>query len=468
MTAYPGATLIVAPTATATVSGGTLSIDGATFRNQGTLTYTGGQILADKAALIDDPGTFTLNGSGNALDVYPSGPLPRLHITGTLRKSDASTTTVKIPVDNHGTVDVEAGALGIESLYDPQCSLTSPTGAWQAGGVLTFGMTPDQCLAPASLRTYGDGEIDIDSGTISTVTLDAPDGNIAINGGTLDLEGTSTASTLRNLKLFSGALTGSAELDICGSLYWTGGTMSGTGKTVLCPTNTGTIGGPTGGSVTLNRRWLVNRGDLTWSSGALQGLTGAIVSNVGTFRARSEAGAMDTGSGPELAALVNHGLLTKDQGSGTTRICFLRVNRPGSQTTVLSGSLSFCGSWNTRDNLQEDPNHCTLSTEGGEDLAPSGDEWLLILGATVDCDQPASFIRIRFFIEKVESTPSPPPPDWSCTNTQHCGPAFYSDNVNVVLGDRDCVTWEVKAYIEGGEEPEPVGDVACKEGVEKP
>lgn len=82
-------------------------------------------------------------------------------------------------------------------------------------------------------------------------------GTLETGGGTLDVDGTSRVA---NLKVTAGAFGGSGDVEVTGTLSWTGGRIQGTGTLTLAPTATGTLSDS--GSQELGRT-LINRGTLT-------------------------------------------------------------------------------------------------------------------------------------------------------------------------------------------------------------
>jgi hypothetical protein len=155
-----GATLDVAAGDTLSMSSGTVGGDGP-FHVAGTFDWTGGRHTGNGATVIDDGGTATFDGSGFALGLddgrifvnhgsivwtagdfwagegtsfvnagtlemqgdsffgslgffgFGSGAL--FHNAGLLKKTGATTSTLWIPVDNDGTIEVDGGRVQLKS-----------------------------------------------------------------------------------------------------------------------------------------------------------------------------------------------------------------------------------------------------------------------------------------------------------------------------------------------------------------
>jgi hypothetical protein len=142
-----------------------------------------------------------------------------------------------------------------------------------------------------------------------------------------------------------GTLTGPGELDLSGALSWSGGTMSGTGSTVV--QGGGTINPPdvNGGAVTLDTRTFSNQqGTLTFASGTIRAYNGATIRNNATFNANSQAvwwGPAINASGGAAPQLINTGALQKTAGTGNTGIGVTFDNE--GTVNAQTGTVSFSG-----------------------------------------------------------------------------------------------------------------------------
>src|SRR5262249_13674026 len=125
-------------------------------------------------------------------------------------------------------------------------------------------------------------------------------------------------------------------------LDWTGGTMSGTGRTVAA----GSLAISGSADKTLDGRTLDNRGDATLTgAGGFIGLNGATGNNAadGTLLGQSDAGFTTGIFGTALSPVFNNaGTFRKAGGSGTTSVGWV-FNNAGT-AEVLTGTLDLHGS----------------------------------------------------------------------------------------------------------------------------
>ncbi len=144
------------------------------------------------------------------------------------------------------------------------------------------------------------------------------------NGATLQVDSAAITTTGTTVNLVSGAtLTGSGGVSIGGQLNWTGGTMSGSGVTVLAAGATGAMA--TVGSVSIADRVLAVSGTLDIGAGSvnvsgdpsLTVLTGGTVNLAATNSFFAGTGTMD---------IVNNGTLRKSASAGLVRMDWPIVN----------------------------------------------------------------------------------------------------------------------------------------------
>jgi hypothetical protein len=110
--------------ATVVLSGGSASLGPAThkqlversFVNEGTTTFAQGQLRMSQGAVIKNTGTFIANSAGEfpQVEFQPEvGATPKIVNTGTFEKTEKATTTIKVPFENHGSVQANGGTLEI-------------------------------------------------------------------------------------------------------------------------------------------------------------------------------------------------------------------------------------------------------------------------------------------------------------------------------------------------------------------
>lgn len=334
-----GAT-VLAPGATSTINAtSSVRLDQRTLTNQGSLTWSAGTLQASTGATLQNGGTFIANSEdGSGLQYYTgsgTGGGGRIFNSGTIRKSAGSgVTRVGVGVANTGTIEAQSGTLGA---LGGGISGTPSTAAWTAAAGAHIQMAGNATLATG---TNLSGAIDVIGGVTNVSGLQATSASLSISGiATLNVNDPTSPSNLRDLTITAGSLAGAGTLGVRGSLSWSGGSMTGTGLTVLGASATGTINPAT--SVSLIQRALVNRGVLTWSSGSLQGLSGATLDNSGMFVANSENSSGMSNSGSPTPLLINSTVVMKTQGTGTTKIFWALGNR--GVVAAVSGTLQTLG-----------------------------------------------------------------------------------------------------------------------------
>lgn len=165
--------------------------------------------------------------------------------------------------------------------------------------------------------------------TINTINGSKP---LTVSGGTLNIGDAATdISTIASLTLES-TIGGAGELRVSSLFLWKNGTMSGTGKTVLNATATGTVGG---GSQNYSlQRALVNNGSLSWTTRDIIFQNGSMT-NSGTF-IMSSSGAIRNSGGS--ITTTNNGIINKI-GPATTEIHVVTFSNNG-QININEGTLS--------------------------------------------------------------------------------------------------------------------------------
>ncbi|MDQ5807681.1 MAG: hypothetical protein M3320_03300, partial [Actinomycetota bacterium] len=340
----PGTTVLEAG-ATGTV--GFVTLDRRTLRNEGSITQEANQRLTGKnGAVLENDGTYTLNAercSGCTLDAgllwTPAGDLqPRIVNTGTFRRSaGAGYARVGFGFENQGSVSVAAGNV----FFDRGATGAVSRGSWAGTDGGTANLTGAFSFGSDVELT---GAVKVTSQGVLTVgSLQAPSGSLTVDSGaTLDLDDDTGVSQLRDMTL-AGSLRGPGTLRIGGSLAWTGGTMSGSGTTVLEPGATGTLG-----VVTLDQRTLRNEGSITHEgSQRLTGRNGALLDNRATYILNAErcngctlqAGILWTPANDAEPRFVNHGTLRRTAGAGYAEVSFGFENQGA--VSIGTGAVGF-------------------------------------------------------------------------------------------------------------------------------
>jgi hypothetical protein len=245
----------------ADLSGGAsspLQLSGRAVDSDGTATLLAGSALnfASGAAWNNQSdGTFVLQGGGT---LTGSG---QFNNAGLLLKSDAGTSSVNVALNNSGTVEVQAGALGVVT--------GSSSGDFniEAGAslVVSNSAAPAYAFLDGAAVT-GDGTLQLGAFNLNnslTVSGAVSVQNLSVNAGTVTVSaGASLDVQNLSLNLVSSTLTGPGDVTVEGTFTWADGILSGTGDTVLAGTTA--IGKDlAGGQTRLDRRTVDNHGAAT-------------------------------------------------------------------------------------------------------------------------------------------------------------------------------------------------------------
>ncbi len=218
------------------------------------------------------------------------------------------------------------------------------TGKWAKASNWSTGHTPtasDIACIPSGV------EVDVEEGTFQVAAVH-DQGTLEIHSvpfgakGTLELTSTSEPSNVATLRL-SGILTGPGTLQVTSALEWSGQKMTGTGRTIIEPSATGTLKGGL-----LSERTLVNEGTITFAQNYLEMTEGALLENRGTFVDNAEdcpcgmPGQIFVKSGTVIEpTIVNTGTFEKTEGTGTSIVAVPFTN--DGTVSSRSGTLKFAG-----------------------------------------------------------------------------------------------------------------------------
>ena len=170
--------------------------------------------------------------------------------------------------NNYGTVDLQSGTLLCNDsfLNNGTVSLRAGATAQLAGGGSASGTFT---AAATALVEWTAGTFTLNSGAQLN---DA--GIYQINGATLTCN---PDVVVQNLEVLAGALGGSSTVTVSNVMNWTGGTMSGSGRTVIAPGATLNINSPS--VVFLANRTLEIGGTAIWTDAGSLTLTAAVITN---------------------------------------------------------------------------------------------------------------------------------------------------------------------------------------------
>ena len=314
-------------------TGGTMSGSGTTsIASGGTLTFSGSSTKTLSVRTVDNAGTVNLidtgqfdlrngavftNQAGGVFDAQSDafmdhgfGTVPTFNNNGTFKKSGGTGTTTFEPIfNNTGAVQVQSGTLDL-------------TGGGTSSGSFD--------AASGTTLDFGSGTHTLNAGTAFTGA-----GPSRVTGATVTVNGAATAASF---ELNSGTLNGTDTLTVSSAFNWTGGTMSGSGKTSIAAGGTMTFSG--GNTKTLSGRTVDNAGTVNLTgTGQFDLRNGAVFNNLsgGVFDAQGDA-FIDQDLGA-AATFNNAGTLKKSGGTGTTTFEPI-FNNTGS-VQVQSGTLKF-------------------------------------------------------------------------------------------------------------------------------
>jgi RHS repeat-associated protein len=303
-----GATVVLSGASGTLTAGVTLA--GRQLVNEGTTTLENrGWLHMSEGAQIRNAGTFETNTSEGWDGFYAeSGAAPSIVNTGTFEKvAGGEETEVQVGFENEGSVESLAGRLEFRG------GGSGADGDWSAsgGGSIRF--------IAGSYALHGDtlsGAIDLTGASITAEEAHGSDLALQVSSGALSVAGGWLIAT--DFTQTGGSVDGGGTLDVSGSLSWTGGTMSGSGATVVLSGASGTVKG----GVTLAGRQLVNEGMTTLENrGWLYMSEGAQIRNTGTFETNTSEGwdgfYAESGAAPSI---LNAGTFEKVAGSEETEV----------------------------------------------------------------------------------------------------------------------------------------------------
>jgi hypothetical protein len=282
-----------------------------------------GEAIAESVRLQGDADDSV---SGLAL-----GPDGRIVLAGTTDSWDLAEAQILEPLSSGASAfltvfTAQAPAFVCDRTFDG-----GPTGTGTAWGIAqhwnpdgTPTSTEDVCIS-------GSFPVVINSSAWTAAALQVTSSAaLTIAGGSLDLASASTIGS-GGLSVGNANLTGAGDLTVSGPITWTGGTMSGAGRTYI-------DGGMTiGGSVSLGRR-LVNNTNVTWTAGGLTMDAGGIVDNEPSalFEVRPDSGLGFGGGAPQFN---NRGTFRRSTGAGDFIIQGGIVFANTGRADVLTGRL---------------------------------------------------------------------------------------------------------------------------------
>ncbi|MEA2156517.1 MAG: filamentous hemagglutinin, partial [Solirubrobacteraceae bacterium] len=334
---------VLAPAASGSISGGTLS---RTFTAYGSITATGSTWEGTSSAVFENRGTFVMNMA--VTGYYPQGMIvsaggqtPRFCNYGVFRKTSvAYNGDVYWQFDNAGVVETTA-ATGALRFRGGGVAGVSGSGSWSGvelmAGIFTWG---------AGVQVAG--PVTVSGASVSALDVQGT-GTLTLSGGSLALVDAQTMShiaTLASVGESQGAgLSGAGDLTVTSSLAWVNGTMSAPGRTIIASGATGSIGGG------ILARTLTNHGSITASNdnyNTWAGTSSALLENYGTFTMNIQfAGyfpkGMTLATADATPRVRNYGVFRKSSVDAGSDVFWQTDNEGVIETTAGAGDLRFRG-----------------------------------------------------------------------------------------------------------------------------
>jgi hypothetical protein len=336
-----GRTIIPTGATLNAASAGAVSLTGGrTLENGGTVLWTGANISLLNSAVITNRTGALIEIQGAGAPIFGGGAIPRFDNAGVFRKSaNTDTTTVgQVPFNNYGTVEVQAGTL-----------LFSGSLINNGAVNLSAGTTNRMAANGSASGTFNTPATALVEWTGGTFTLDS---GAQLNGaGLYRINGSSVAFNadvvVANLDLLIATVSGAGTLTVSNLMNWTGGTMSGSGRTIVAAGAALSI--PSG--VSLNTRTLENGGMVLWSGVGNITFTSAVITNrAGAVFETRGAGALNFGSGSG-SRFDNAGTFRKSINTGTTTVAggvaFSNYNTVEIQTGILAANGGYTSTANS-------------------------------------------------------------------------------------------------------------------------
>ncbi|HWB10108.1 MAG TPA: DUF4214 domain-containing protein [Pirellulales bacterium] len=320
-----GGTTVVADTASLLINDASdVILDNRTLNNFGAAVFSGTRWDFNNGGVFNNEtgATFSMQSDApfNALGTSAFNNL------GSFIKSAGNTTGVGPAFNNSGKLDVQSGTLSLDG------GGTS-TGIFvaESGATLNFGGGSDD-LSAAGVQVYGAGAVGFTGATVAIGGGYAVTGTTSISGGEVDFNDNATGTTVVES---AGILGGSATFTASGGFEWSGGTMAGSGTTVIPAGVTLTIDDQS--DVTLSRT-LNNFGSAVFTGAQWDFNSGVFNNEPGaSFAMQSDANFNLINP----STFTNSGAFIKSPGTGTTHIQ-PAFNNSGT-VDVQSGTLTLDG-----------------------------------------------------------------------------------------------------------------------------
>ena len=256
-----------------------LLLAGRTLENAGTAVWTGtGPISLNGGVITNEAGALFIVPNPNTM--ASGGGAPRFDNAGTFVTSPSAGTTTftGVPFNNYGTAQIQGGTLVLEgggastgafavspgaTLSFSGAAFTFSAGSTITGaGNLTVGL-PTSTM-PGTVNVSGTNSF---TGAVANLTgnYTCTNNTLLISGAAITFNGTGSV-TPAIINLTAGSLGGPQNVTATSAMNWTGGSMAGSGRTIIGSGATLTINN-LGNYISIASRTLDNAGTVLWLTG---------------------------------------------------------------------------------------------------------------------------------------------------------------------------------------------------------
>jgi hypothetical protein len=326
-----GRTLVPAGSVLNVTPPNAVSLTTRTLDNGGTVLWTGpGNITYNNAVITNQPGAlFHVQSAGGDLNNSVSS-VARFDNAGTFRKSvsTASMNAVNgVAFNNYNIVEIQSGGLGLGGggLNLGEFVMGTGTGLNLYGGTFTS-IAGSSITGPANFTVSGatanlsglvnlTGNHTFSSGTANlTGHYFCTNNTLTISGGTANFNGTGLVAPAV-INLSAGNLGGANLVTVGNQMNWSGGTMNGSGRTIIADGSILNITPPS--AVSLTTRTLENGGTVLWTGAGNITFNNSVFTNRAGALFRMESAGGDFGNSvSSVARFDNAGIFRKSIHTG--------------------------------------------------------------------------------------------------------------------------------------------------------
>lgn len=301
-----GSTLDILSVSTKAMNQFTINIE-----SGGTANWTGGSITLNNGAGFTNAGTFEIETDSTLSNAGTNNGFTN---TGTLRKhvTAGSTSFVGVTLTHSGgNLIVDTGTL---NLSDGTISATT-----SIDGTSVLMVDSNTVTINTGGNVSGTGKIHLTTG-----------GTLTVNGNV----------SIEHVQMDGGAFNGTGTVNLGGTWMWTGGSMSGTGTTIVTAGQTLTMSGAS--AKTLEQRQLQIQSSGTFNlggNGTFNLTNGASIINSGTVDNSSDL-TISYGGG-SVVAIQNSNLFRKSASVGSTTLSGVSFsNNAGGTLDIQTGTFN--------------------------------------------------------------------------------------------------------------------------------